>query len=92
MGSLDEPSRHTTLYGPDGLYRHKRLNYEIKSAQDILHLEVHNLLSGNQNQVNIADDILIGGSAEEHDAALMRILSALTSNGVTVNPDKLVGI
>ena len=46
--------------------------------------------SGTPNQVNIADDILIGGSVEEHDAALQKVLSPLTSNGITVNPDKCV--
>ena len=52
---------------------------------------MHKMLSGIPNQVNTADDILIGGSIEEHDAALQRVLSALTSNAVlTVNPDKCV--
>jgi hypothetical protein len=49
---------------------------------------MHKMLSGIQSQVNIADDILIGGSVDEHDAALQKVLSALTSNGITVNPDK----
>ena len=89
--TLDEPSRHiTTFYSPDGLYRYKRLNYGTKSAQDILQLEMHKILSGIPNQVNITDDILIGGSVEEHDAALQKVLSALTSNGITLNPDKCV--
>ncbi|CAB4017637.1 Hypothetical predicted protein [Paramuricea clavata] len=88
---LDEQSRNiTTFYGPDGLYRYKRLNYGTKSAQDILQLEMHKMLSGIPSQVNIADDILIGRSVEEHDAALQKVLSALTSNGITVNPDKCV--
>ena len=88
---LDEQSRNiTTFYGPDGLYRYKRLNYGTKSAQDIPQLEMHKMLSGIPSQVNIADDILIGGSVEEHDAALQKVLSALTSNGITVNPDKCV--
>ena len=88
---LDEPSRNiTTFYGPDGLYRYKRLNNGTKSAQDILQLEMHKMLSSIPNQVNIADDILIGGSVEEHDAALQKVLSALTSNGITVNPDKCI--
>ena len=87
----DEQSRNiTTFYGPDGLYRYKRLNYGTKSAQDILQLEMHKMLSGIPSQVNIADDILIGGSVGEHDAALQKVLSALTSNGITVNPDKCV--
>ena len=45
---------------------------------------------GFPNQVNIANYILIGGAVEEHDAALQKVLSALTSNGITVNPDKCV--
>ena len=49
---------------------------------------VHTMLSSIPNEVNIADDILIGGSVEEHDAALQKFLSALTNNGITVNPDK----
>ena len=88
---LHESSRNiTTFYCPDGLYRYKRLNYGTKSTQDILQLEMHKMLSGFLNQVNIADDILIGGAVEEHDAALQMVLSALTSNGITVNPDKCV--
>ena len=88
---LDESSRSiTTFYGPDGLYRYKRLNYGTKSAQDILQLEMHKMLSGISNQVNIADDILIGGSVEEHDAALGQVLAALKTNGITVNTQKCV--
>ena len=74
---LDEPSRNiTTFYGPDGLYRYKRLNYGTKSAQDILQLEMHKMLSGIPNQINIADDILIGGSVEENDVTLEKVLLA----------------
>ncbi|CAB4025876.1 Hypothetical predicted protein [Paramuricea clavata] len=44
---FDEQSRNiTTFYGPDGLYRYKRLNFGTKSAQDILQLEMHKMLSG----------------------------------------------
>ncbi|CAB4002719.1 Hypothetical predicted protein [Paramuricea clavata] len=41
-----------------------------KSAQDILQLEMHKMLSGIPSQVNIADDILIGESVKEHDHVL----------------------
>ena len=88
---LDEPSRNITIfYGRDGLYRYKRLSYKTKSAQDILQLEMHKMMSGIPNQVNIADDISIDGSVEERDAVLQKVLSALISNGITVNPDKCV--
>ena len=59
---LAEESRHiTTFYGPDGLYRYKRLNYGTKSAQDILQNEMSRILAGVPNQMNVSDDILIGG-------------------------------
>ena len=87
---LDIPSREiTTFYCPDGLYRYKRVNYGTKSAQDTLQLEMQKMLSDIPNQVNIADDILIGGSVEEHDAALEQVLSAMASNGVNSEPSEM---
>ena len=88
---LSDSSRNiTTFYGPDGLYRYKRLNYGTKSAQDILQIEMQKMLSGIPHQVNIADDILIGGTVEEHDEALEQVLSILKSKGITLNPKKCI--
>ena len=64
---IPESRKITTFYGPDGLYRYKRLNYGTKSAEDILQNEMHSILAGVSNQINIADDILIAGSVAEHD-------------------------
>ncbi len=72
-----ESRKITTFYGPDGLYRYKRLNYGTRSAQDILQNEMRNILAGIPNQINIADDILIAGSVEEHDRVLELVLSRL---------------
>ena len=84
---LSESSRHiTTFYGPDGLYRYKRLNYGTKSAQDILQTQMQKMLSGIPHQVNIADDILIGGTVDERDLALKQVLSVLKNRGITLNP------
>ena len=55
----------TTFYGPDGLYRFKRLNYGTKSAQDILQIQMQKLLAGIPHQINLADDTLIGGTQKE---------------------------
>ena len=41
-----ESRKITTFYGPDGLYRYKRLNYGTKSAQDILQNEMRSILAG----------------------------------------------
>ena len=78
----------TTFYGPDGLYRYKRLNYGTKSAQDILQIQMQKMLAGINHQVNIADDVLIGGEQEEHDEALYQVLTVLWKNGITLNLPK----
>jgi hypothetical protein len=83
-----ESRKITTFYGPDGLYRYKRLNYGTKSAQDIIQNEMRNILAGIPHQINIADDILIAGSMKEHDQALELVLTRLQDNGMTVNTKK----
>ena len=86
---LEEASRHiTTFHGPDVLYRYKRLNYGTKSAQDILKNEMTRMHAGIPNQMNVSDDILIGGTTETHDAALASFLDTLNRNNITVNPTK----
>jgi len=80
----------TAFYGPDGLYRYKRLNYGTKSAQDILQIQMQKMLVDVPHQVNIADDILIGGSPEEHDSALRQVLQVLWDNGYTLNIKKCI--
>ena len=83
-----ESRKITTFYGPDGLYRYKRLNYGTQSAQDILQNEMRSILAGIPNQINIADDILIAGSVKEHNQALELVLARLQANGMTVNAGK----
>ena len=56
---LSPESRNiTTFYGPDGLYRYKRLNYGTKSSQDIMQIELQRILADIPSQLNMADDIL----------------------------------
>ena len=89
---LDEKSRNiTTFYGPSGLMRYKRLNYGTKSAQDHMQIELGKCLAGIPMQVNISDDIMIGGrNEEEHDEALERVLERLRENGLTVKKEKCI--
>jgi len=51
---------------------------------------MQNILSRIPNQVNIADDILIGVSQQEHDNTLHQVVSALAQYGITVNPKKCI--
>ena len=80
----------TAFYGPEGLLRYKRLNYGTKSSQDILQIEMQRILAGIGHQVNISDDILVGGTTEEHDQSLRKVLKALKDNGITVNLSKCI--
>ena len=88
---LSEESRNmTAFYGPDGLYRFKRLNYGTKSAQDIMQIELRKILAGIEHQMNMADDFLIGGSETQHDKSLFAVCQALKNHGITLNPDKCI--
>ena len=51
---------------------------------------MQNILSRIDHQVNISDDILIGGTKDEHDKALASVLERLKINGITVNMKKCV--
>ena len=89
---LDEQSRDiTTFYGPNGLMRYKRLNYGTKSAQDHMQIELQRCLAGIPMQINISDDILIGGHGdEEHDEALAATLERIREKGLTVKVTKCI--
>ena len=51
--------------------RYKSLNYGTKSARDHIQIELQKCLAGIPMQINISDDILIGGHRdEEHDETL----------------------
>ena len=49
-----ESRKLTAFYGPDGLYRYKRLNYGTKSSQDIMQIELQRILAGIPGQMNMA--------------------------------------
>lgn len=83
-----ESRKLTAFYGPDGLYRYKRLNYGTKSSQDIMQIELQRILAGIPYQMNMADDILIGGTVEQHDQAVVEVCRSLSRAGVTLNPEK----
>ena len=44
---------------------------------------------GIPHQVNIVDNILTGGTVEEHFEALEEVLSILKSKGITLKPKKV---
>ena len=46
------------------------------------------ILSGIPNQANVADDILIGGTQEQHDKSLDQVLRTLEASNITLNAKK----
>ena len=51
---------------------------------------MYRLSSDIPNQVNIAEDILIGSTVAKHDVALNCILSKLAEDGITLKVPKSV--
>jgi len=45
---------------------------------------MQNILSGITNQLNVADNILVGGSQQEHDNTLHQVVSVLAQHSISV--------
>ena len=76
----------------NGLYKYKRLNFGISSASEIFQEHIRKVISHIEPTKNISDAIIIYGKGENaqamHDRALAETLSALHTNGFTLNMDK----
>jgi len=84
-----ESRKYTTFATHMGLFRYKRLNMGISCSSEIFQYEIHRILEGISNQINISDDILIHAQTEaEHDKVLKQVLDRLRKHGLTVNQDK----
>lgn len=69
---LDErSSKLTTFVTPFGNYRFLRMPFGIKSAMEIYQKRQHLLLQGLKGVVCIADDILVFGSGETTEEAII---------------------
>ena len=55
-----------------------------------MQIELQRILVGSSNQMNKADDIMIGGTVEGHDSALFEVCSKLKKEGITLNPKKCI--
>ena len=95
---LDEDSRRlTTFTTPWGLYRSTSLVQGAKPSAAMCHEALRRDLSGIQNVLNIADDIVGWGCGEteeeiqrDHDRALEATLAMFEKNSLTLNRDKCV--
>ncbi|KAL4231673.1 hypothetical protein ACF0H5_009252 [Mactra antiquata] len=87
---LQEESRYiTTFITHKGLYRYKRLNFGINAAPEMFQHIIHQTLLSCKGVANIADDIIIHGSDQEHhDRNLKKCLETLKEKGLTINRNK----
>ncbi|XP_062698374.1 uncharacterized protein K02A2.6-like [Aedes albopictus] len=81
----------TTFITHKGMYRYKRLMFGISCAPEMFQKVLEQVLADCENVVSFIDDILIfGGTEEEHDRALEKVMNALKSRNILLNHDKCV--
>ena len=87
---LEESSKKfTTINTHKGLYQYNRLPFGVSSAPGIFQRTMENLLQGIPHVVERIDDILVSGKDElNHLANLEKVLSRLSSAGLSLRLDK----
>lgn len=84
-----ECQEYTTFVTPFGRYCYCRLPFGLTSAPEYFQREMARILEGQQNVVNMIDDILVfGKDREEHDKRLSEVLERLRKAGVKLNKAK----
>ena len=85
----EKSSRLCTFNTPFGRYRFLRLPFGIKSATEVMHRTVTQLLEGLEGVKSILDDIVIWGkNTAEHDKHLQNVLEIAKKNNLKFNLDK----
>jgi hypothetical protein len=87
---LSPESRDITAFMThQGLFRYKRLMFDISCAPEMYNKIIHQALSGLPGVNSIYDDIVVHGkSEEEHNRNLEQLLCRLQEKGLTLNIDK----
>ncbi|XP_015755918.1 PREDICTED: uncharacterized protein LOC107335405 [Acropora digitifera] len=87
---LDEESGDITTFAThEGLFRYKRLSFEVNSAPGKYQQIIRQVVSDIEVVLNIADDLVVHGkSIEEHDQSLHKVLQRLEEKNLTLNPMK----
>jgi hypothetical protein len=72
-----------------GIFRYKRLNFDISCISEIFQHLIFNLIKDATSSFNISDDILIFGTSQEmHDQALHEVMKRLNEYNLTINKEK----
>lgn len=89
---LDRESQLLTCFiCPFGRFVFTRLPFGISCAPEYFVSKYNQVLEGITNIVSHVDDILVyGNTIEEHDRTLDKVLSRLSTEGITLNRDKCV--
>ena len=87
---LATDSRSITTFATHvGLFRYKRLSFEINSAAEIFQKSIEEVLQRIEGVKNISDDIIVFGKSQaDHDAALQAVFQKMRENNLTANPAK----
>jgi hypothetical protein len=87
---LDEqPKHYTTFATHTGLYRYKRLMFDVSVAPENYQHVIQQSLQGYPGMENISADIIVfGKTQQEHDHNLNTVLARLQECGLTLNRDK----
>ena len=84
-----EARRLTAFITPFGRFVCKRLPFGISSAPEIFQRKMQKVIGGLDGVLCHMDDILVyGGSQEEHDVRVQKVLTRLMEAGVTLNQAK----
>ena len=75
----------TTFYMHRRLWQSRRLPFEINTASEEFHEEIHQTLADIPSVRNLYDDILIYGKTKrEHNVSLIRVLQHLQVCGIAL--------
>ena len=87
---LSEVSRPITTFATHkGLFRYKRLMFEVSCAPEMYQRVIQQVLEGCDGVRNIHDDIIVHGqTTEEHDKRLEEAMERIQNRGLTLNREK----
>lgn len=96
VGLDDESSKLTTFWTPFGRYCWKRMPFGISPAPEIFQQKLHGAVHGLKGVRALADDVLIFGSGEsteeamiDHNRNLQAFLERMAAKNVKLNKDKI---
>lgn len=87
---LDKKSRYITAFNtPKGIYQWCVLNMGLSASSEIFQKAIEEILADIPGQLSLSDDLIVFGETDEkHEAAVIKVMERLSTNGITLNADK----